>query len=100
MPAGTFVTIVIGAANRDPAVFEHPGHFDITRTPNRHLAFGTGIHQCAGMSLARLEGQIALTRFLSRFPGYRLSAPPIRGNRVRFRGYTSVPASLSSPARH
>jgi cytochrome P450 len=93
-PAGTFVTIVIGAANRDPAHFPDPDRFDIARTPNRHLAFGTGIHQCAGMSLARLEGQVALTRFLARFPHYQLAAPPIRGNRIRFRGYTNIPASL------
>ena len=44
VPPGTFVTIVIGAANRDPAVFEDPGRFNVARTPNRHLAFGTGIH--------------------------------------------------------
>ena len=47
------------------------------------------------MSLARLEGQVALTRFLARFPGYQLLAPPVRGNRVRFRGYTSVPVLLA-----
>ena len=92
--AGTFVTIVIGAANRDPAVFDHPDTFDIARSPNRHLAFGTGIHQCAGMSLARMEGQVALARFLERFPDYRLTAPPTRGNRVRFRGFTCIPVSL------
>jgi cytochrome P450 len=97
-PAGTFVTIVIGAANRDPAYFQNPDQFDIARSPNRHLAFGTGIHQCAGMSLARLEGQVAITRFLARFPNYRLAAPPTRGNRIRFRGYTNIPATLASPA--
>ena len=92
MPGGTFITIGIGAANRDPAQFPDPDRFDITRTPNRHLAFGTGIHQCAGMSLARLEGQVAITRFLARFPRYALSAPPTRGNRIRFRGYVAIPA--------
>ena len=94
LPPGTFVTIVIGAANRDPAIFPDPDRFDIARAPNRHLAFGTGIHQCAGMSLARLEGQVALTRFLARFPNYTLAGPPTRGNRVRFRGYTAIPARL------
>jgi cytochrome P450 len=98
-PAGTFVTIVIGAANRDPAHFENPDRFDVGRTPNRHLAFGTGIHQCAGMSLARLEGQVALGRFLARFPDYTLAGLPTRGKRVRFRGYTTIPARLA-PERH
>lgn len=91
MPAGTPVTLCIGAANRDPAQFADPENLDIGRTPNRHLAFGTGAHQCAGMALARLEGAIAISRFLARFPGYTLSGEPVRGGRVRFRGFLSVP---------
>src|SRR6202162_2156608 len=70
MPAGTPVTLCIGAANRDPRQFPEPETFDIGRTPNRHLAFATGAHQCAGMALARLEGAIAISRFLARFPAY------------------------------
>jgi cytochrome P450 len=91
MPAGTPVTLCIGAANRDPAQFADPEGLDIGRTPNRHLAFGTGAHQCAGMALARLEGAIAISRFLARFPNYALSGEPVRGGRVRFRGFLSVP---------
>ena len=91
MPAGTFVTLCIGAANRDPAQFTDPENLDIGRTPNRHLAFATGPHQCAGMALARLEGAIAVSRFLARFPGYELNGAPVRGGRVRFRGFLSVP---------
>jgi cytochrome P450 len=91
LATGTPVTLCIGAANRDPAQFADPEKLDIGRTPNRHLAFGTGVHQCAGMALARLEGAIAISRFLARFPGYALSAPPVRGGRVRFRGFLSVP---------
>jgi cytochrome P450 len=91
LAAGTPVTLCIGAANRDPAQFADPETLDVARTPNRHLAFGTGAHQCAGMALARLEGAIAVSRFLARFPGYALSAPPVRGGRVRFRGFLSVP---------
>jgi len=91
LPAGTPVTLCIGAANRDPAQFRDPENLDIGRTPNRHLAFGTGAHQCAGMALARLEGAIAISRFLTRFPDYALNGPPVRGGRVRFRGFLSVP---------
>jgi len=91
MPAGTSVTLCIGAANRDPRQFNDPETLDIGRTPNRHLAFATGAHQCAGMALARLEGAIAISRFLARFPDYQLSGAPLRGGRVRFRGFLSVP---------
>jgi hypothetical protein len=94
LAAGTPVTLCIGAANRDPAQFADPERFDIGRTPNRHLAFGTGAHQCAGMALARLEGAIAISRFLARFPNYALGGEPVRGGRVRFRGFLSVPCRV------
>jgi cytochrome P450 len=94
MPAGTPVTLCIGAANRDPAQFPDPEVFDISRTPNRHLAFATGAHQCAGMALARLEGAIAISRFLARFPRYALDGEPMRGGRVRFRGFLQVPCRV------
>jgi cytochrome P450 len=94
MPPGTPVTLCIGAANRDPAQFADPESLDVGRTPNRHLAFGTGAHQCAGMALARLEGAIAISRFLARFPDYALAGEPVRGGRVRFRGFLSVPCEV------
>jgi cytochrome P450 len=94
LAAGTPVTLCIGAANRDPAQFNDPENLDVGRTPNRHLAFGTGAHQCAGMALARLEGAIAMSRFLVRFPGYVLNGAPVRGGRVRFRGFLSVPCMV------
>jgi cytochrome P450 len=94
LAAGTPVTLCIGAANRDPAQFTDPENLDISRTPNRHLAFATGAHQCAGMALARLEGAIAISRFLARFPNYALTGPPRRGGRVRFRGFLSVPCAV------
>jgi cytochrome P450 len=94
LSAGTSITLCIGAANRDPAQFPDPEAFDIARTPNRHLAFATGAHQCAGMALARLEGAIAVSRFLARFPNYALSGQPLRGGRVRFRGFLRVPCSI------
>ena len=96
LPAGTPITLCIGAANRDPAQFPDPERFDVARTPNRHLAFATGSHQCAGMALARLEGAIAISRFLSRYPRYALNGEPVRGGRVRFRGFLSVPCVTES----
>ncbi|MCB1999503.1 MAG: cytochrome P450, partial [Rhodoferax sp.] len=91
LPAGALVTLCIGAANRDPAQFDQPGRLDLWRRDNRHLAFGFGIHQCAGLSLARLEGRIAIGRFLARFPHYRLTGAPVRGGRARFRGFLRAP---------
>ncbi len=90
----TQVTVCIGAANRDPAQFPDPDRFDIGRLPNRHVAFASGIHQCAGMNLARLEGRVALSGFLARFPDFALAGPPVRGGRARFRGFLEIPASV------
>ena len=67
IPAGTLVTALIGAANRDPAVFEAPDEFNIRRLRNRHIAFGKGIHHCLGATLTRLEGRVALQTLLKRF---------------------------------
>ena len=94
MPKGTLITIGIGAANRDPEVFADPDRFDVARNPTRHLAFGSGIHMCAGMSLARLEGRVAIERFLARFPNYAPAGAPTRSRRARFRGFTALPVSL------
>jgi hypothetical protein len=90
-PAGTLFTLCIGAANRDPLQFERPEGLDITRPNCKHLSFAFGIHQCAGLHLARLEGRIALQTFLTRFPNYKLTEAPVRGGRARFRGFLSAP---------
>ena len=94
LPAGTLVTLGIGAANRDPEQFADPETFDIGRTPNRHLAFASGAHACAGLNLARLEGRIAIGRFLARFPACAASGAAQRARRARFRGFTSLPVRL------
>ena len=94
IPAGTYLTIGIGAANRDPQEFADPDRLDITRTPNRHLAFGSGPHVCIGLNVARLEGRIAIGRFLARFPNCALAGQPVRGGRARFRGFLSIPVAL------
>ncbi len=94
IPKGTNLHLCIGAANRDPEVFKNPVKFDIARSPNRHLAFAGGPHICVGLTLARMEGRIALGRFLNRFPNFRLEQGRVRGGRIRFRGYSSLPAKL------
>jgi len=90
LPAGALVTLCIGAANRDPAQFDQPDQLNLRRTGGKHLAFGFGIHQCAGLSLAKLEGRVAIGRFLKRFPDYGLTQAPVRGGRARFRGFLNA----------
>jgi cytochrome P450 len=74
IPAGKVVLPMIGSANRDPKHFRDAGHFDITRDPNPHMAFGHGIHACLGAPLARLEARIALADFLERVKGFELAS--------------------------
>jgi cytochrome P450 len=68
IPQGDVVLPSLLGANRDPGVFKNPNEFDITRDPNRHIAFGNGIHYCLGAPLARLEGAIAINSLLRRLP--------------------------------
>ncbi|QFT57205.1 Biotin biosynthesis cytochrome P450 [Sulfitobacter sp. THAF37] len=93
--AGTNLHLCIGAANRDPAVFDAPATFDIGRKPNRHLAFAGGPHVCVGLTLARMEGRTAISRFLRRYPDYALTDARVPGGRIRFHGYQHLPARLS-----
>ncbi len=95
LPAGDFITLGVGAANRDPAQFHQPGVLDLARKPNHHLAFGHGAHACAGMNVARLEARIALAALAQRYPGLALDGAPVRDRRMRFRGFSSLPISLT-----
>jgi cytochrome P450 len=72
IPRGEMVLVVLAAADHDPQRFSDPDELDITRTDNRHLAFGKGIHHCLGAPLARMEGQIAISTLLRRMPNLRL----------------------------
>lgn len=72
---GDSVSLVLAAANRDPACFVDPDRLDIHRNPNRHLGFGLGIHYCLGAPLGRLEGRIAVDTLLARLPNLRLTGP-------------------------
>jgi hypothetical protein len=94
LPAGSQLNLCIGAANRDPEQFAAPDRLNVARAPNRHLAFGSGAHLCIGVNLARLEGKVAIARFITRFPDYRASGTPLRGGRARFRGFTALPVEV------
>jgi pimeloyl-[acyl-carrier protein] synthase len=89
--AGDPVMVFLGAANRDPSVFDEPDVLDLERSPNHHLAFGHGIHFCVGAALSRLEAPIALRALLDRYPRLRLDdeEPSWRHN-ITFRGLNSL----------
>jgi cytochrome P450 PksS len=76
IPRGELVFAVIASANRDERQFADPDKLDITREPNKHLAFGLGAHYCLGAALARMEGQIAISTLRRRAPGLRLAVEP------------------------
>jgi cytochrome P450 PksS len=97
IPPGSLVLAVIASANRDERQFPEPDKLDLTREPNRHLAFGLGIHFCLGAALARLEGQIAISALLRRAPGLRLAVAPeaLRWRRgLVLRGLAALPVTL------
>jgi cytochrome P450 len=93
--AGDSVLASIGAANRDPAVFEDPDRLDLARSPNPHLAFGLGTHACPGAQLSRIEARAAIPALLRRFPAIRLgSAPPLRRRTAVLRGLEALPVRV------
>jgi len=99
IPRGEMVLAVIASANRDERQFPHPNSLDITREPNKHLAFGLGTHFCLGAPLARLEGQIAISTLLRRAPELRLAASPdaLRWRRgLLLRGLESLPVAFDT----
>jgi cytochrome P450 len=91
------VMAVMAAANRDPERFPDPDRLDITRSDNRHVAFGWGAHFCFGAPLARLEGQIAFEEMLRLFPNWSLDpAPLVWRTNLGLRGLTALPISFTS----
>jgi cytochrome P450 PksS len=73
---GERIFAALASANRDESQFENPDELDLTRDPNRHVAFGLGLHYCLGAPLARLEGQIAINTLIRRFPDLELATAP------------------------
>lgn len=92
---GAVVVCVIGSANRDPAVFEQPDRLDLGRADNRHLSLGFGVHFCLGAPLARLEGQLALSALIDRFPDMNLAEQDVEFRKHPIlRGVTSLPVRI------
>jgi hypothetical protein len=92
--AGEKIAALLGAANRDPAVFDDPDRFDVARADNPHLGFGAGIHFCVGAPLARVELQASLHTLLRRFPKLSLAAMPQRRPEFVIRGVQSLPVTV------
>ncbi len=92
MEQGKKVLMLIGAANRDEAVFDRADEFDVLRRPEQQLFFGHGIHVCLGAALARLEGRVALEELHARIPDYEVDpAGLVRVHSANVRGYASMP---------
>jgi cytochrome P450 len=92
---GEMVVIYLAAANRDPALFEQPHRFDVTRSnAARHLAFSGGRHFCLGAALARAEGEVGLRTFFDRFPDARPAGPGVRRDTRVLRGWSALPVRL------
>ncbi|MDG2428496.1 MAG: cytochrome P450 [Acidimicrobiales bacterium] len=97
VPAGELVLTALGSGNRDPIFWgETADDLDVTRTnANRHVSFGSGIHHCLGAALARMEGEIAVTHLIRRFPDLTLAAEPTYNARIILRGRETMPVSLN-----
>ena len=91
---GDRIMAMLAAANRDPAVNEHAETLDLERRPNRHIAFGTGIHFCLGHQLARIEGKCALQALFTRWPNLELAVEP---SAIRWRKRPGMRAIASLP---
>jgi unspecific monooxygenase len=85
--------VLLGSANRDPAVFDAPDELRVDRTPNNHVAFGVGVHFCLGAPLARMELLESLGTLFAIFPALALSGEPVSRGTFVLRGYRSVPVS-------
>jgi pimeloyl-[acyl-carrier protein] synthase len=95
--AGDLMVFLLGAANRDPEVFDRPDDLDIARRPNPHLSFGHGPHLCLGLALARLEGEWLFSRLAGRFRSIELTDEKLHWNRIfGFRGLQELPIRVAA----
>lgn len=94
IPAGDTMLLLLAAAQRDPAVYDAPDEFRPGRGATRHLSFGLGPHFCLGAPLARLEGRVALSKLVARFPRARLAADPVYKPNVTLRGLATLSVAL------
>lgn len=95
IPADTRITLLLGAANRDPARWQRPADFDVRRPKLAHLGFAFGLHSCLGMNLARLEAQIFLERLLDALPDWQVRTPVDYGTNYAVRGPAGVHVSAA-----
>ncbi|GAA1954317.1 cytochrome P450 [Amycolatopsis minnesotensis] len=91
---GRAVRLLLGAANRDDAVFERPEELDVTRSPNPHLGFGGGLHHCLGSALARLVGTTVFERMVAHSGSWATSGQPVRRQHANLRSYARLPLLL------
>jgi len=96
IPAHSALQVCVAAANRDESVFENAASLDITRKPNRHIAFGFGIHYCLGAPLARMEARIAFNTLMDRFPDLQLAVP---SEQLQWRGMPALRGLTRLPVR-
>jgi hypothetical protein len=94
--AGRKMLILMGSANRDPRVFERPDAFDIRRDASKQLGFGSGIHSCAGQSLARLEGEAILTALAQRVERIELDGDPTRRVHNTLHTFAKLPVTVAA----
>ncbi|MEW2329202.1 cytochrome P450 [Micromonospora chersina] len=98
LPAGSWMIVMLGAANRDPRRYPEPERFDPWRPQIHPLSFGAGPHYCLGAGLARLEAQVAFPLLLRRLPGLALAGPGERRVRLTLRGYATLPVTVGDEA--